>query len=110
MAKRIIVWTPTAINQRREILKYWTKRNGSPRYAQKLVKLTTFRLKIILKHTEADKKTVYPETRTSALGHFSILYKITDTELIVTSFWDNRQDPDKLDKIIRPRLDLDDDD
>ena len=107
MAKRIVVWTPTAINQRREILKYWTKRNGSPRYAEKILKLTTFRLKIILKHPEAYKTTIYPETRISALGHFSILYKITDTGLIVTSFWDNRQDPDKLDEIIKPRLDQD---
>ena len=109
MAKRIIVWTLIAINQRREILKYWTKRNGSSRYAEKLLKLTTARLKIILKHPKAYKTTIYPETRISALGHFSILYKITDSELIVTSFWGNRQDPDKLDEIIKPPLDLNDD-
>lgn len=109
MAKRIIIWTSVAINQRREILKYWTKRNGSPRYAEKLVRLTTARLKIILKHPEGYKMTIYPETRVSVLGHFSIFYKVTDTELIVTSFWDNRQDPDKLDKIIKPNSGSDDD-
>ncbi len=82
MAQRIIVWTPVAINQRREILKYWTKRNGSPRYAEKLLKLTTARLKTILKHPEAYKTTIYPETRISALGNFSILYTITVISLV----------------------------
>ena len=29
MAKRAVVWTETAVKQRREILKYWVKRNGT---------------------------------------------------------------------------------
>ncbi len=40
MAKRTVVWSATAVKQRREILKYWTKRNGSTDYAEKLIKLT----------------------------------------------------------------------
>ncbi len=39
MAKRTVVWTETAVRQRREILKYWVKRNGSIIYAEKLIKL-----------------------------------------------------------------------
>ncbi len=34
MAKRAIVWTETASLQRRDILKYWTMRNGSDNYAK----------------------------------------------------------------------------
>lgn len=30
------------------------------------------------------------------MGYFSIYYKITDEQLIITAFWDNRQDPKKL--------------
>ena len=44
--------------------------------------------------------TDYPETRESAMGHFSIFYKVTDKLLIVTAFWDNRQDPKKLLKML----------
>ncbi len=40
MAERVIVWTETAARQRREILKYWTKRNDTTTYAEKLIKLT----------------------------------------------------------------------
>ena len=100
MAKRIVVWTETAAKQRRQILKYWTKKNGSTRYAEKLIKLTAKRIEIILKHPESFKSTDYPDTRESAMGHFSLYYKLTPDQLIITAFWDNRQDPKKILEII----------
>ncbi|HPS46224.1 MAG TPA: type II toxin-antitoxin system RelE/ParE family toxin [Bacteroidales bacterium] len=100
MAKRIVVWTETAA-KRREILKYWTKKNASTRYAEKLIKLTTKRIGLILKHPESFKFAEYHETRESAMGHFSIYYKLTNEHLIITAFWDNRQDPKKLLELIR---------
>ena len=101
MAKRDVVWTETAVRQRREILKYWTKRNGSTKYAEKLIKLTAERILIILKNPESFKTVDYPNTRESAMGHFSIYYKLTKDLLIITAFWDNRQDPKKLLDILR---------
>ena len=101
MAKRVIVWTETAIKQRREILKYWTLRNGSPAFAEKLIKLIASRAKVILKNPEAFKMTNFPETRISAMGHFSIVYRITETQIIITAFWDNRQDPKELLALIK---------
>jgi plasmid stabilization system protein ParE len=100
MAKRIVVWTKTASKQRRLILKYWTIRNGSTIYAEKLIRLTKSRIKLIIDNPKAFKKTSYSETRVSAMGHFSILYKVTEDKVIITAFWDNRQDPQKLLKII----------
>ena len=35
------------------------------------------------------------------MGHFSILYKLIEEQLIITAFWDNRQDPEKLIDIIK---------
>lgn len=100
MAERKIVWTETAARQRREILRYWTERNGSTLYAEKLIKLTARKIKTILSHPESFKLTDYPETHESAMGHFSIYYKITSKYLIVTAFWDNRQDPKSLLEIL----------
>ncbi len=77
MVKRLVVWTETAARQRREILKYWTKRNGSTLYAEKLVRLTAKQTKIILSHPESFKLSYYPGTRESALGHFSNCQEIT---------------------------------
>lgn len=96
MAERTIVWTDTAARQRRAILKYWTKRNGSTTYAEKLIKLIADRTSIILEHPLSFKLTTYPETRVSAMGHFSVFYKVAKDKLIITAFWDNRQDPKSL--------------
>jgi plasmid stabilization system protein ParE len=101
MAERTVVWTETASKQRFEILKYWTKKNNSTKYAEKLIRITKSRIKIILNNPQAFKLTNYPDTRESAMGHFSIYYKITDTHLIITAFWDNRQDPKKMLKLIQ---------
>jgi plasmid stabilization system protein ParE len=101
VAKRKVVWTETAAKQRREIIEYWTLRNKSTSYAEKLIGQIAARVKIILKHPESYKTTIYPETRISAMGHFSILYKLTEEQLIITAFWDNRQDPQKLIDIIK---------
>jgi hypothetical protein len=30
------------------------------------------------------------------MGHYSIVYKIDNISIIITLFWDNRQDPKKL--------------
>jgi plasmid stabilization system protein ParE len=96
MANRVVIWTKTAIKQRRGILKYWTTRNKSSTYAIKLIRLINKLINRILKHPESFKLTEFPDTGKSALGHFSIFYKITDKELIITAFCDNRQDPKKL--------------
>jgi hypothetical protein len=47
MVKRKIVWTETAAKQRREILRYWTERNESTTYAEKLIEITAKHLKVI---------------------------------------------------------------
>jgi|NOAtaT_7_FD_contig_51_5180773_length_931_multi_1_in_0_out_0_2 plasmid stabilization system protein ParE len=101
MAKRTVIWTETAAKQRREILKYWVKRNGTTTYAEKLIKITADHLKIIKNNPNAFKKADYPSTRISVFGHFSILFKNTDQTIIVTAFWDNRQDPKRLLEILK---------
>jgi len=100
MVRRTIVWTETAARQRREILKYWIKRNSSTAYAEKLIKLTARQIRVIICHPESFKSTSYADTRESAMGHFSIYYKLTKDKLIITAFWDNRQDPKILIEII----------
>lgn len=100
MAKRSVVWTLTAVKQRREILKYWFIRNQSIIYSEKLIKQIADQVKIIQSNPEAFKLTSFPETRVSAMGHFSVLYKLTEGQIFITAFWDNRQDPEKLAELI----------
>lgn len=100
MVERVVRWTETAAIQRREILKYWTNRNKSTLYSEKLINLIFEKIRMILQNSTSFKLTDYPNTRVSVLGHFSIFYQITESELIITAFWDNRQNPMKLLEIV----------
>ncbi|WP_366944318.1 type II toxin-antitoxin system RelE/ParE family toxin [Fluviicola sp.] len=83
------------------MLRYWTERNQSTSYAEKLIEITAKHLKVITKNPEAFKESELNNIRESAMGHFSLYYKITPDQLIVMAFWDNRQDPKKLLKAIK---------
>jgi len=35
------------------------------------------------------------------MGHFSLFYKLDKNTIIITAFWDNRQDPKQLLEIVK---------
>ncbi len=84
-----------------DILDYWTERTKSTSYAKKLVEIVWKRTNYIARNPLASVKSSFPFTRKAALGHFSIFYKITTTSIIITAFWDNRQDPERLFEILK---------
>lgn len=96
MAKRTVRWTRTADIQYVGILEYWVKRNKSNNYSKKLIEIVAERTKEIAETPFMFKSAEFKDTRVAALGNFSIFYKVTEQEIIITAFWDNRQDPKKL--------------
>lgn len=96
MAERKIIWTQTAVRQRKEILTYWTKRNGNTNYSLKIIRQTKERLASVIEYPFSGKQTNHLSTLEAAMGNFSIYYKVTEEHIFITAFWDNRQDPDKL--------------
>ncbi len=48
------------------------------------------------------KAAEFPDTHVAAMEHFSIFYKISDNAIIITAFWDNRQDSKELLKLLKP--------
>ena len=127
MVKRDVVWTETAAQQRREILRFWAIKNKSTKYPERLIKLIKLRLKVILNNPLAFTASVIPEStlnitstfstyavrskltshhdiRVSSIGQFSIYYLITDSQLIVVAFWDNRQDPNKVLELLKKKI------
>ncbi|MCF6297826.1 MAG: type II toxin-antitoxin system RelE/ParE family toxin [Flavobacteriaceae bacterium] len=101
MAKRNIVWTRTADLQFVGILEYWVKRNKSSNFSKKLLRLVTERVLQISENPFIYKPTDFKDVRVASLRHFSIYYKVTDKQILVTAFWDNRQDLKKLLKILQ---------
>ena len=104
MAKRTIIWTKSADIQFVGILEYWLNRNKSNSFPKKLIKLTEERTNQIAENPELFKVSENKNFRVSVMGKFSIYYKVSDSEMIVVAFWDNRQDPDKLLKILQKKL------
>jgi plasmid stabilization system protein ParE len=100
MAKRNVIWTRTADIQFVGILGYWVEKNKSTAYSKKLMKLVSERTKKIAENPFIHKSTDFTSVRVASLGNFSIYYKIYNEEIIITAFWDNRQDPKKLLKIL----------
>ncbi len=103
MAKRNVIWTRTADIQFVGILEYWVKRNKSNSYSKKLLKLVSERTNQIAEKPLIYKATDFKDTRVASLGNFSIYYKFNNTEIIITAFWDNRQNPKKLLKILKDK-------
>ena len=96
MAKLVIHWTETAIRQRNYIFEYWIQRNQSVTYAKKLNEKIRERTNLLAHNPELGVKTTYKNTRAISLGHYSILYQKNNLKIIITGFWDNRQDPKKI--------------
>lgn len=101
MAELKILWTTTALKQRNHIYEYWNRRNKSNRYSIKLNNEVKKWIKLLRQNPYLGRKTDFKNTRAITLGHYSILYKKTEQRIIITAFWDNRQDPAKLLKLLK---------
>lgn len=101
MADKRIVWTKTAAKQRNQILRYWVQHNKSNVYSLKLLELSNEKAKQISQNPKMYRLSDYPGTRVASMGHFSIFYKINKDVIVITAFWDNRQDPQKLLEVLK---------
>jgi len=80
---------------------YWVQRNKSKTYSRKLIKIVAERSKLIAEKPFLYKSADFEDTRVASLGNFSIFYKVTGEEIIITAIWDNRQDVKKLLHILK---------
>jgi hypothetical protein len=101
MALLKIFWTSTALKQRNFIFGYWNERNKSNSYSQKLNLIIKERTELLKSNPNLGIKTEVKGTRAISIGHFSIFYKKIDSNIFITAFWDNRQDPEKLMEFLR---------
>ena len=100
MAKQVI-WSLSAQNDKKEILDYWKQRNKSNTYSKKLNELFKESIKIILDFPQIGKVTDDTKARIKIVRDYLIIYEETETQILILTIWDSRQDSDKLKKILR---------
>lgn len=93
MASREIRWTIRATQDKLAIYEYWTNRNKSILYAQKLEKLFNEVIKIAAIYPFAGIKTEVINVRIQIIKDFKIVYRIKENILEVLAIWDTRQNP-----------------
>jgi plasmid stabilization system protein ParE len=103
MVKRNIVWSKTATRQLHHILDYWLNRNKSIAYPNKILDLVDEYTEMIIQRPLSFRLCGHNSNRVCIIGVFSIYFKVNSSKIIITSFWDNRQDPKKITKILRKR-------
>jgi len=91
MAEKII-WTLRAQNDRKRIFEYWNERNKSSAYSNKLNSLIKQTLKLLSRNPHLGKSTDIDQVCLKIIKNYFIVYKITQTHLIVLTLWDCNQD------------------
>jgi len=103
MAQLKVFWTETAIKQRNYVFEYWNERNKSTEYSKRLNAKIIERISLLKSQPKLGKRTDFNDIRVVSMGHYSILYKFDTQNVIITGFWDNRQDPSKLLNLLRTK-------
>ncbi len=94
-------WTKLALEQRNHILKYWNNRNKSISYSTKLKVEIKEHTDLLLEKPNAGKIMLGSENvRVFVFGNYSLYYLPTAQHIEVLAFWDNRQNPEKLNELL----------
>jgi plasmid stabilization system protein ParE len=93
MAKKIR-WTTRSIIDRRNIYKYWLKRNQSNVYSEKLEQLFEKSAEIISNFPNIGTRTNYRNVYSKIVREYKVFYRIDSDEIQILRVWNTRQHPD----------------
>lgn len=93
---RQVIWSIRAQADRRKILEYWRLRNKSDSYSRKLSRLFKESVKIIRHFPHVGKQTDQANARIKIVKDYLIIYEVSDTQIIILTIWDSRQNPEAL--------------
>ncbi|MCF8254480.1 MAG: type II toxin-antitoxin system RelE/ParE family toxin [Bacteroidia bacterium] len=96
MAKRKVVWSLLAKNNRIQILDYWIERNKSKDYSIKINNLFKEGIEFISEFPEVGKLTDDKSARIIIVRDYLIVYESNKDQILILTIFDGRQDPIKL--------------
>lgn len=93
---REVIWTASALRDRKSILAYWKGRNGNTTYSQKLYGQWEAAIKLITINPYLGRPTRYEAIRVRLVGHYNIFYQPDTNVIRVVRVIDGRRDLSKL--------------
>lgn len=101
---RDIIWSERAQNDRKAIFLYWNERNQSNIYSKKLNTLFTKAIDLVAVYPEIGRPTDDKNARIKIVRDYFIIYELsTNQNIVILTIWDNRQNPERLRKIIQKK-------
>lgn len=94
--RRKVIWTDGAKAEFKEICSYWNNRNKSARYSQTLRALTNQKVKEIANFYPIGANSNIATVKFVMVRDYQIFYQLSINTILILSFWDGRQDPEKL--------------
>jgi plasmid stabilization system protein ParE len=95
-----VIWTETARSGFRNTCTYWNKRNASNAYSRRLRKLVQSALDKIILFPKSGVPSSFEGVRFVVVRDYLLFYQESRGNIILLSFWDGRQHPEKLDELL----------
>jgi plasmid stabilization system protein ParE len=93
--KRKLTWSPAAREQWKEILRFYTKRNGSAAYSRRLNKKLLAVLRMVQRWPHIGEATDGDKNyRRQVVAYYAVFYRITDNGIEVAEIRDGRRGDD----------------
>ncbi|WP_422356147.1 type II toxin-antitoxin system RelE/ParE family toxin [Roseivirga pacifica] len=95
-----VIWTDKAKSHVRDIYNFYSKK-VSVSLAKRISLRITQKPKILTKQPQIGQKEtllreINPELRYLVEGNYKIIYLLTNTEIVIVSVFDTRQEPNKI--------------
>ena len=91
-----IIWSPTAEEEKNDILRFWILHNQSSGYSIKLEDKINEAIELLPYYPFIGRKTDFEKTRAIIVENCLVFYEVTNSSILILSVFDGRQNPDKL--------------
>lgn len=98
MAKKEIIWGIRAKHELNKTLVFYNERNGNPEYSIQILDKVEALTKTLSKRHFVGRLTSDKVTRVIPFKVFLLFYEIRPKHIEILAFWDNRQDPESINR------------
>ncbi|MCP9770715.1 type II toxin-antitoxin system RelE/ParE family toxin [Lacihabitans sp. LS3-19] len=96
MARRKVIWTKNAELLFKEILTFYFERNQNKTYSKKLLQKVKSLTNKLSRFPFLGFEIETTNYREIIFDHYSIIYSVSENEVVIKLIWDHRRNPDVL--------------